>query len=152
MQTFVVLLRMNPSVRKPKLDAVRCIVLCTALAAAAMVVTGCGTAGGYVRATIHQYEVGNFNAATRACFEVSQDEDYLNDKAHTRYLVYCGLTHYRLGRRTEAHEMLAQGNAEYLQGRSNWLKPGVVDELYKALDDLDGRNHARPTRESFGAR
>ncbi|NUP07580.1 MAG: hypothetical protein HOW73_16150 [Polyangiaceae bacterium] len=114
--------------------------------------SGCGTPGGFVRLSVRQYEVGNYNAASRACWDASEDEDYLNDKAHVRYLVYCGLTHYRLGRREQARAMLHEGNVEYLQGRSNWLKPAVVDDLYKALDDLEGRTIARPTRESFSAR
>lgn len=123
-----------------------------ALSASVVALPGCGAAGNYVRTSIHQYEVGNYNAASRACWEASHDQEYMNEKAHVRYLVYCGLTSYRLGRRDEAQGMLRQGNNEYLRGRSNWLKPAIVDELYKAMDDLDGQQHARPTRESFRMR
>lgn len=106
--------------------------------------TACGgSLGGHVRNTISRYEVGNYNAAANHCGEVSDFEADLNDKARVRYLVYCGLTHYRLGKREEARGQLAQGADEYLQGKSNWLKPAIVDELYKALDDLEGRARDR---------
>ena len=126
--------------------------LCSLFLVALPYAAGCGAPGGSLRATIKQYESGNVNAASRECWDVSQDAEYLSDKAHTRYLVYCGLTHYRLGRRGEGQRLLVQGNMEYLDGKSSWLKPAIVDELYKALDDLEGRPHMRPTRESFRKR
>ena len=118
----------------------------------ALALPACGSPGGNVRATINQYEVGNFNAAAHACWQTSDGEEHLNDKAHMRYLVYCGLTYYRLGRRAEARQMLTRGNEEYLSGRLGWLKPAIVDELYKALDDLEGRVHPRPRQDKLQAR
>jgi hypothetical protein len=98
-----------------------------------------GCAGGSIRAGIGTYEAGNYNRAAAHCDELAEYEEELNDKAHVRYLVYCGLTRYRLGNRAEAQRLLTQGNLEYSQGRSRWLKPAIVDEMMKALDDLEGR-------------
>jgi len=128
---------------------------CLALGFVALVTassSGCGTPGHFVKASMNDYEVGNYNLAARACWRASEEEEYMNDKARVRYLVYCGLTNYRLGKRAEAQPMLASGAKRYLRGKSNWLKPAAADELYKALDDLEGRPHARPTRDSFRGR
>jgi len=104
-----------------------------------LVVGVAGCAGGHVRAGIGTYEAGNYNRAAAHCDDMAEHEDDMNDKAHVRYLVYCGLTRYRLGNRAEAQRMLTQGSREYSQGRSRWLKPAIVDEMMKALDDLEGR-------------
>ncbi|NUO47406.1 MAG: hypothetical protein HOV80_00970 [Polyangiaceae bacterium] len=108
------------------------------LLAVALVPLGC-SAGGQIRASIGTYEAGNYNRAAHHCSEVADVEDELNEKAHVRYLVYCGLTSYRLGHRAEAQKLLTLGSQEYQQGRSRWLKPAIVDEMMKALDDLEGR-------------
>lgn len=100
--------------------------------------------GGQVRAGIGSYEAGNYNRTAVHCEEMADGEDAMNDKAHVRYLVYCGLTKYRLGHRAEAQRMLALGNEEYTQGSSRWLKPAIVDEMLKALDDLEGRTPPVP--------
>ncbi len=106
-------------------------------AGALFLLTGCGV-GGQVRAGMGRYEVGNYAQASDACSEMRGDEASMNDKAHVRYLVYCGLTEYRLGNRSDAARLLAQGSGEYQQGRTSWLKPIIVDEMLKALDDLNG--------------
>lgn len=118
----------------------------TALAIALLAaLSGCGAPPGLsIRPSIHQYEAGNYNAAAHECWEVGPDAVYLNEKAHVRYLAYCGLAYYRIGRRADARPLLLRADVEYVQGRSNWLKPGIVDELYKALDDLEGQRHPRP--------
>lgn len=103
-----------------------------------------GCAGGSVRAATGTYEAGNYNRAAVHCEEMADAEEDMNDKAHVRYLVYCGLTKYRLGHRAEAQRMLLLGNQEYAQGRSRWLKPAIVDEMMKALDDLEGRTPPVP--------
>ncbi|MFO0547352.1 MAG: hypothetical protein U0271_03130 [Polyangiaceae bacterium] len=110
---------------------------------------GCVRVGRNVKTVINRYEVGSFNAASRQCSELAQLQDEMNEKAHVRYLVYCGLTHYRLGRRPNAQLLLSRGVDEYQQGRSSWIKPGIADEMYKALDDLEGRPHARVTPPPF---
>lgn len=107
-------------------------------AGALFLLGGCGV-GGQVRASMGRYEVGNYKQTADACSEMRADEASMNDKAHVRYLVYCGLTEYRMGNRSDAARMLALGSGEYQQGRSSWLKPIIVDEMLKALDDLNGR-------------
>lgn len=116
-----------------------------------VVTTGCGPSLGHqIRESMSRYEVGNVNSAANICSGIETDgEADLNPKAHVRYLVYCGLTRYKLGDRKSAHPMLAQGAEEYVQGRASWLKPAIVDELYKALDDLDGRS-GQPERSQRG--
>jgi hypothetical protein len=104
---------------------------------------GCSV-GRDLRAGIERYERGNYNSTAQICWEMSEHEDEMNDKAHVRYLVYCGLTQYRLGRREEALRMLSQGSGEYARGRTGWLKPAIVDEMLKALDDLQGRSTPAP--------
>lgn len=106
----------------------------------------CGAPPGLsLRPSVNQYEAGNYNAAAHECYEIGEDSQYFNDKAHVRYLAYCGLAFYRTGRRADAKPLLLRANVEYVQGgRSNWLKPGIVDELYKALDELEGQPHPRP--------
>jgi hypothetical protein len=105
---------------------------------------GCNGIGSQVKTTVERYEVGNYNAAARACYEVSDAEDDMNAKARVRYFVHCGLAHFHLGNRNEALDYLKVGVQEYGEGRANWLKPGTVDEAYKALDDLEGRSRERP--------
>jgi hypothetical protein len=123
------------------------LILATLLATPA-----CGSPNIELRLTIKQYEQGNYNAAAQACSDASGDLELLGDKGRVRYLAYCGLTSYELGRRDEARTMLNDANRAYLQGHPGWLKPAVVDELYKALDDLEGQPFPRPTRGSFSKR
>ncbi len=103
----------------------------------------CG-AGSAMRAGIATYETGNYNRAAVHCAELAEHADELSEKAHVRYLVYCGLTHYRLGHRAEAQRLLALGSGEYTFGKSRWLKPSIVDQMNKALDDLEGRSPPVP--------
>jgi hypothetical protein len=105
---------------------------------------GCNGIGSQVKTTVERYEVGNYNAAARACYNVSDAEDDMNAKARVRYFVHCGLAHFHLGNRNEALDYLKVGVQEYGEGRANWLKPGTVDEAYKALDTLEGRTRERP--------
>ena len=105
---------------------------------ASFLLSGCGV-GGQVRASMGRYEVGNYHEAADQCANMRGHETAMNEKAHVRFLVYCGLTEYRLGNRTHAERMLARGSDEYSQGRAGWLKPIIVDEMLKALDDLDDK-------------
>jgi hypothetical protein len=105
---------------------------------------GCNGVGRQVKTTVERYEVGNYNAAARACYEVSEAEEDMNPKARVRYFVHCGLAHFHLGNRNEALDYLKTGVTEYGGGKANWLKPGTVDEAYKALDDLEGQARERP--------
>ncbi len=140
----VLLDRTIATLAAPKIAA-----LALAIAAVIAFGSGCTSPAGYLRAATGQYEVGNYNSAAYECEGARDDEPYMNDKGHVRYLVICGLASYRLGRHDEARAMLARGSDEYLRGRPNWLKPSIVDDLYKALDDLEGKPHARPNRDNF---
>lgn len=120
------------------------------LLAAVAALTACGSPNIEVRLTIKQYEQGNYNAASQACSDASEDLELLGEKGRVRYLTYCGLTSYELGRREEARSLLNDAHRRYLNGHASWLKPAIVDELFKALDDLEGKPVPRPTRTSFG--
>lgn len=102
---------------------------------------GCG-AGRDLRGSINAYEAGNFRTAEARCSDIEQGD--FSDKAQVRYLVYCGLTHYQLGEADQARTLLASGNKLYATGDPGWLKPMVVDQMNKALIDLNGATPAQP--------
>jgi hypothetical protein len=99
--------------------------------------SGCSH-GGELQHTIGRYELGHYQTTASSCAELGDDAAGMNDKAQVRYLVYCGLAHYKLGHVYEASEMLTKGSQRYAEGSLGWLKPDVVDELLKALDDIEG--------------
>ena len=97
---------------------------------------GCSRGG--LQHAIGRYELGHYKATASTCNELDADVAGMTDKARVRYLVYCGLAHYKLGHVHEANAMLAMGSQSYTDGSLGWLKPDVVDELLKALDELEG--------------
>lgn len=97
--------------------------------------SGCG-ANRELSTGIKAYERGNYNQAADRCDRIEGDD--WNDKRQVRYLVYCGLAFYQVGRHDSAKEMLESGRSMYSQGDRRWLKPGIVDQLYKTLDSLSG--------------
>lgn len=98
---------------------------------------GC-TRGAELQHAIGRYEVGHYKATASTCAALDDDASSMSEKARVRYLVYCGLAHYKLGHVHEASAMLTKGSRSYAQGSLGWLKPDVVDELLKALDELEG--------------
>ena len=60
------------------------------LLAAVAALTACGSPNIEVRLTIKQYEQGNYNAASQACSDASEDLELLGEKGRVRYLTYCG--------------------------------------------------------------
>lgn len=102
----------------------------------ATIASGCG-ANRQLATGIKAYERGNFNQAADRCDQIEEDD--WNDKRQVRYLVYCGLAFYQVGRHDSAKEMLESGRSMYKGGDRRWLKPGIVDELYKTLDSLTGQ-------------
>ena len=97
--------------------------------------TGCG-ASTDLRGSMHAYEAGNFRTAEARCDQLEQSD--FGNKAQVRYLVYCGLTYYKLGEADHARTLLASGNRLYATGDPGWLKPLVVDDMNKALSNLNG--------------
>jgi hypothetical protein len=116
------------------------LVACGAL----LSLVGCSRTG-QLQHAIGRYELGHYKATASACTDLHDEAAGMNDKARVRYLVYCGLAHYKLGHVHEARAMLAQGSQTYLDGSLGWLKPDVVDELLKALDELEGAPRAVDT-------
>ncbi len=97
---------------------------------------GCSR-GAELQHAIGRYEVGHYKATASTCAALDDVASDMGEKARVRYLVYCGLAHFKLGHVHEASAMLAKGSQSYAEGSLGWLKPDVVDELLKALDELE---------------
>jgi hypothetical protein len=106
------------------------------LAALGLSSLGCAR-GPELQHAIGRYEVGHYRSAASSCASLADELEAMSDKSRVRYQVYCGLANYRLGHVHEARSLLAEGNAGYVSGDLGWLKPAVVDELLKALDELE---------------
>jgi hypothetical protein len=119
--------------------------IATILAAALLstVGLGCG-AGRHVQKGINHYTTQNYAGAMMIWQELEQDEGGLNDKGLVRYLVYRGLTHYRLGHRQWAQHFLARGRQAYHGGNPSWLPAYTIQELEQALATLGGATAAPP--------
>lgn len=98
-------------------------------------VSGCG-AGRDLKGSMRAYETGNFRSAEQRCEAI--DEDAFEGKVQVRYLVYCGLAYYKVGRQDAAREFLLNGQKLYTTGDPWWLKPLIVDEMNKAILNLNG--------------
>ena len=75
--------------------------LAVATLALGALASGCG-AGRDLRGSMRAYETGNFRRAEERCENI--DEAELQGKVQVRYLVYCGLAYYKVGRQDAARE------------------------------------------------
>jgi hypothetical protein len=120
--------------------------LTTMILAAALLSTvglGCG-AGRHVQKGINHYTIQNYAGAMMVWQELEQDEGALNDKGLVRYLVYRGLTHYRLGHRQWAQHFLARGKQAYRGGDPAWLPGHAIQQMEQALAALGGGSTVAP--------
>ena len=92
------------------------------------------------------FEDGDLRAAMVQWRYLEAQEQQMNEKGRCRYLVYRGLTHYRLYRQTSAPveeraalHYLARGQSEYDSGKPRWLEPETVYEMKQALAELATR-------------
>lgn len=95
----------------------------------------CGS-GRYVQRGINHYRAADYVAAMDIWSSLENDEASMNSKGLMRYLVYRGLTHYRLNQRNLAMQFLLRGNYAYQQGNPAWLDEATVAQMNKALMDL----------------
>ncbi len=113
----------------------------------AFICLGCGV-GRHVQKGINAYNASNYLDAKARWIEMQGVESEMNPKGHMRYLVYRGLTHFRLGERNAALHFLTRGNAEYRQGNPNWLPQSIADNMGRALAELKGAPPAPAPQES----
>jgi hypothetical protein len=104
---------------------------------------GCGT-GRHVQKGIVAYNAANYPGAMAIWQRLEPDQATMNDKGHVRYLVYRGMTHFRLGQRQMALHYLRQGNEAYKLGNPRWLPPYTVQEMNGALAQLQGTTAPPP--------
>lgn len=105
--------------------------------AVVLLASGCGV-GRHVQKGINAYNAMNFHQAMAIWQEIEPLQPEMNDKGRVRYLVFRGLTHYRLGDRQGAMHFLTQGRQAYQMGDPSWLDPYALRQLDAALADLGG--------------
>ena len=89
-----------------------------------------------IKGSIDSYNAGDYATAAKKCKEAEGREEEMARKGVVQHLVYCGLTHYHLGQRERAAEMLARGQAEYQKGNPAYLHYNIAKEMDEALADL----------------
>jgi hypothetical protein len=114
------------------------------IAVAALWLGGCGQ-GRHVQRGANEYRSADYSGAMTEWRYLEDREDDLNDKGRVRYLVFRGLTHYRLyqqgrhpGEAGAALHFLARGKLAYDAGKAGWLNAKTVVEMKDALAELAG--------------
>lgn len=102
------------------------------LAVLALTLAACGV-GRHVQKGINAYTIGNYQGAMLVWSDLAARESEMNEKGRVRYLVYRGLTHYRLGQQRQALTYLSLGSSAYRAGNPKWLPPRDVQEMQAAL-------------------
>ena len=113
------------------------------VALAAVLLIGCGGPGKSVKQGSDAYARANYGGAMVQWRYVEHGEAQMKDRDRVRYLVYRGLTHYRLYERSNdptdaaaALHFLARGQAAYDAGKPKWLDPETVSDMKVALARL----------------
>lgn len=101
----------------------------------AVLLSGCG-AGRHVQKGINAYKSMNYHQAMTIWHDIEPLQPEMNDKGRVRYLVFRGLTHYRLGDRQGATYFLTQGRQAYQMGDPSWIDPVSLGQMNQALADL----------------
>jgi hypothetical protein len=107
-----------------------------ALTLSTLLVSGCTTMSGRVQRGVNLYERTDFASALYQFEVVGEKEPDMNRRSVIRYLVYRGLTHYRVGQRSEAWHFLTRGREAYSRGTASWLSPRTLGEMDRALMEL----------------
>ena len=96
-----------------------------------------GCAGGRsMERGIKAYNEGNYAFAEETFNWVETDKVPLTPKSMVRYMVFRGLTAFRLGKTQEAKTFLASARTKYEGGDARWLSADVVKEMDSTLDKL----------------
>ena len=108
----------------------------------AVAAAGCGM-GRHVQRGADRYQNADYSSALVEWRYLEEREEDMNDKGRVRYLVYRGLTHYRIyqrsrdaGHHAAALHYLARGKEAYDAGSARWLQAKTVVEMKDALVDL----------------
>lgn len=96
---------------------------------------GCGV-GRHVQKGMDSYRAGLYQAALQQLRPLETREAEMNPKGRLRYLVYRGLSHYRLGQRTAALYWLLRGDELHQHANPRWLPRHAIAEMDTALREL----------------
>jgi hypothetical protein len=118
------------------------------IAVATLWLGGCGQ-GRHVQRGANEYRSADYHGAMAEWRYLEDREEDMNDKGRVRYLVFRGLTHYRLyqqgrhpGEAGAALHFLARGKLAYDAGKAGWLNTKTVVEMKDALAELAGAPQA----------
>jgi hypothetical protein len=96
----------------------------------------CGTSGAHVQHGINAYQRGDYKGAAQQLGSLEDETSNMNPKGYCRYLVYRGLTLYKLGDRAGAVPFLTKGKEAMDRGDSRWIPPNIAAQVQDALDDI----------------
>ena len=108
-----------------------CVLLAVGLGLA-----GCGVRGG-IRHAIYHYENGEYDEAKQVWVDLEARDAGMPLKARVRYLVFRGLTHWRLGEVVSARYYLYWGQKAYEEAGEMWIPPENLPEMREALQQLE---------------
>jgi hypothetical protein len=119
------------------------LVVSWGLMAGLLALPACGV-GRHVQTGISYYSTTNYPSAMGVWREIEPRESEMNPKGLVRYLVYRGLTHYRLGEKQAAAHFLSRGAAMYRQSNPQYLPDPIVAEMQRALGELGSQAPQSP--------
>jgi len=102
----------------------------------AICMAACSTTGAQVQHGINAYQRGDYSGAAEQLASLESETSDMNPKGHCRYLIYSGLSHYRLGHRETARRFLLDGIRAMERGDSRWIAPNIAEEARRALADV----------------
>lgn len=106
------------------------------IASMGLFTAGCGV-GRHVQKGMNDYERGDYPLAAERFQDLEAHEDEMNDKGLARYLVYRGLTEYRLGHADAARSYLVRAQQVLAKTPPETVKPRVLLDVDSALADLE---------------
>ena len=92
----------------------------------------------YIGRGIREYREEKYMRAMERWRNLEKREADLNTTSYIRYLIYRGLTHYKLKQRENAYKYLTKGIAEYKKNDSKGLPYEAVYETENAIRELRG--------------
>jgi hypothetical protein len=96
---------------------------------------GCGVRGG-IRHAINHYNSGEYEEAKQVWIDLETRDKGMPLKARVRYLVFRGLTHWRLGEVVAARYYLYWGLVAYEEAGEEWIPAENLAEMREALQQL----------------
>src|SRR5262245_25931540 len=109
------------------------------IALAALLMFGCGGATRSLQRGIESYDRTDYPSAMSQWSHITTSERSLSQRNRARYLVYRGLTHYRLGDHSSALSYLSRGKEALMRGNPGWVRADIAAEMDTALSELSGQ-------------